>query len=506
MARNTILWLVWIAATVLTGGALAAVIYVGGSRDLLLIGETTGVHHQIELACGACHTSDISDSTTKASKAMTKACLACHDDELKLSNDSHPIKKFRDPRNADRREMLDALFCQTCHLEHRPEVTGISAVTLPMDYCTACHQDIYKNRPSHEGYGFETCASAGCHNYHDNTALYEDFLLKHGMGPEITDQPVTPGTAISRGPKPLAVALTSPDPAAALTDYLNGIEDDPAAAATQALGDVLTGADAVAPTDRLTEEALAAWTGSPHALAGVNCGGCHAPKAEGADEIAAAWVERPGLDACKACHKDQARTFTEGLHGMRFHPELPKPRKAPKDGVGAVVATLFHDTAPEPITVADSDLALKPAAAAREIGNCNTCHLPHEADIQRANVEACAGCHDDPHTRAYFGSPHEGLWQAELAGGAPGSGVTCADCHMPKVEGRRGALFTTHNQNSYLRPNEKMIRTVCLSCHGLAFSIDALADPELVEGNFNGRPSVHIPSIDWALKRTRKTE
>ena len=114
------------------------------------------------------------------------------------------------------------------------------------------------------------------------------------------------------------------------------------------------------------------------------------------------------------------------------------------------------------------------------------------------------GCRDDNHTRAYKDSPHFGLWQAELAGeGAPGTGVSCASCHLPKIEDRRGDLFTTHNQNSYLRPNEKMIRTVCMSWHSLDFAIDALADPKLVESNFNGRPAVHVESIDWALRRVK---
>jgi len=73
-------------------------------------------------------------------------------------------------------------------------------------------------------------------------------------------------------------------------------------------------------------------------------------------------------------------------------------------------------------------------------------------------------------------------------------------------EDRRAGIVTTHNQNAYLRPNEKMIRPVCMSCHGVAFSIDALADPKLVESNFNGRPEVHIESIDWALRRVKEAE
>ena len=109
-------------------------------------------------------------------------------------------------------------------------------------------------------------------------------------------------------------------------------------------------------------------------------------------------------------------------------------------------------------------------------------------------------CHADPHTQAYVGSPHHALWQAELAGDAePGSGVSCATCHMFKVE-RRGTIFTSHHQNDGLRPNEKMIRPVCLHCHGLGFAIDALADEDLAAGNFRGQPAVHVESIDWAVQ------
>ena len=46
-----------------------------------------------------------------------------------------------------------------------------------------------------------------------------------------------------------------------------------------------------------------------------------------------------------------------------------------------------------------------------------------------------------------------------------------------------------------------MIRPVCLDCHGLGFAIDALADADLVARNFRGKPSVHVESIEWALRR-----
>ena len=52
-----------------------------------------------------------------------------------------------------------------------------------------------------------------------------------------------------------------------------------------------------------------------------------------------------------------------------------------------------------------------------------------------------------------------------------------------------------------LQPNEKMIRGVCMKCHGLSFSIDALADPVLIERNFQGQPSRHVESVDMAVRR-----
>jgi hypothetical protein len=61
-------------------------------------------------------------------------------------------------------------------------------------------------------------------------------------------------------------------------------------------------------------------------------------------------------------------------------------------------------------------------------------------------------------------------------------------------------VIVNHNQNENLRPNEKMVRSVCASCHGLPFTLDALADPALVRRNFSGRPAAHIQSIDWVLK------
>ena len=151
---------------------------------------------------------------------------------------------------------------------------------------------------------------------------------------------------------------------------------------------------------------------------------------------------------------------------------------------------LFEDKKLTPMTPALARLPMKPDASHAELG-CNSCHSAHAYDTKVAKVEACVGCHDDTHTKAYFASPHYDLFKKEAAGEAPrGTGVSCATCHMPVVEARdadgRKIHFTTHNQNDNLRPNEKMVRSVCGDCHGLQFTLDALADPELVAKNFKG--------------------
>jgi hypothetical protein len=62
-------------------------------------------------------------------------------------------------------------------------------------------------------------------------------------------------------------------------------------------------------------------------------------------------------------------------------------------------------------------------------------------------------------------------------------------------------VLVQHNQNLNLRPNEKMIRSVCLHCHGLGFSLNALADAALVRRNFAGQPTARVASLEMAEKR-----
>jgi hypothetical protein len=455
-----LLWVVWLLVSLVIVGYLALGIsradaarnpWLAQARLLLLPGATTSGHHQIELACESCHTRAFA-----AKDDVQEACVRCHGAELKQANDTHPLSKFSDPRNADRLEKLDATLCVTCHVEHRPHITGQMGVTLPRDLCFHCHSEIASDRPSHAGMSFETCNSAGCHKYHDNRALYEDFLAKHA------DQPVHLPRQVSPQ-RDLRAAFDSGQVAYPAERF-------PLRAATAA----------DAPADFGSSPQIASdWLATAHARSGVNCSGCHQPQPD------AAWVERPGETACAQCHETETQGFLAGKHGMRIAAELPA------------------------MTPAKARLPMHERARDQALG-CNTCHSAHRFDPRSAATDACMGCHADDHTKAYEGSPHHELWRKEVAGEAPaGSGVSCATCHMPRVDHRAAGgkrTLVQHNQSDNLRPSEKMLRPVCMNCHGLGFSIDALADPALVAANFGGRPRSHILSLDMVVQRLKDLE
>ncbi len=490
--RIYILWAVWLAVSIAAAAYGAKSIYLTGDRTVFLPGETTGVHHQFEVACETCHTNDKFDDVSSVRKDLNKTCVTCHKDELKASNDSHPRKKFTNPRMAAYWEKIDGRFCTSCHAEHLPAETLAGMLTIPADYCVACHsegdQDVRVNRASHVGLTFDTCASSGCHNYHDNRALYEDFLVKHGNDPWLSEDPVLEAAALARNrPRGSADEIET---------YLASLDDSPVEYDAQIDHD---------------------WAASAHAAADVDCASCHAPEAENATEIEASWVEAPGEAVCADCHRAEAKTFAVGRHGMRRHPEIAKPRDAeralkdlglsdPPEKLVSLLETYLADPAPPPqMSTKEARIALRDEAHGQNL-TCNTCHKPHAQDLTFAAVDACLTCHDDEHSTAYKSSPHFDLWSGELVGDLPvGSGVTCATCHMPKSEKAEKAV-SNHNQNDTLRPNEKMIRPVCMSCHGLSFAIDALADPNLVTNNFSGTPIRQIESIGWALNRVEQPD
>ena len=483
---------VLVIITLLGAAYIAATMILAGDRRMLLIGKTTNAHHQLEMACETCHAKSVFTSTAAAEKALNKNCRVCHEAELKAAKDSHSRNKFRNPRMAIYWDKLDARLCTSCHIEHRPEITRKGAVTVAMDFCVACHsegdQDIRTTRSSHADLTFDTCASAGCHNFHDNRALFEDFLVEHAGHPELSQPSVHKLSALHHARLPQ-------------TDTALEVSDAKAPAA--ALADSML---------------LQHWADSGHAAAGINCIACHAAdltEAASAAETAAHWIDEPSLAVCLDCHKPQARTFVRGRHGMRQHPKIAKPRnpgqRLRQAGLSKVVPErvvrwLQDPAMPAYMTVGEARLPMHADVDHSQAVHCGSCHRPHAVDTQWAAAQACMTCHDDLHSRSYSSSPHYALWQSELAGQTPpGSGVSCATCHMPKFE-RRGKITTNHNQNDNLRPNEKMIRTVCLDCHSLGFSLDALADTDLVKRNFRGKPMVHVESIDWAIRRMASGE
>ncbi|GAA5215686.1 cytochrome c3 family protein [Corallincola platygyrae] len=468
MAVKKLAWSSWIAMTIAAAAYLGYVMFASADKSFLLIGDATHGHYQIELACSTCHGDGFGGQ-----EVIQNACTNCHAEELEMANDSHPAAKFTDPRNANRLEKLDARYCVTCHVEHQLERTGEMGVTLPGDFCYECHQDIGEKRETHKGMGFETCASAGCHNYHDNKALYEDFLVKHAGGEWLKPE----------GRLPLLSGQAKLDALAALAPAQVDGDENLLSEAAQLAANLSGVAPTIAPPAPVFPESLqvegqliADWHGSAHGEGQVNCEGCH----QGTE---APWIEKPSIEQCASCHNEQATSFTEGRHGMRLSKKL-----------GQELTPMQPAMARQP---------MHPEAGHLEL-TCNSCHAPHKFDIKQAAVESCLGCHADEHSLAYQGSPHHDAFLSEQQGltGA-GSGVTCASCHMPRTE-FGDQVIVNHNQNDNLRPNEKMLRSVCLDCHSLSFSIDALADPQLIKTNFNGQPSAHIESIDMAVGRLEK--
>lgn len=449
-------WLAWGLGILGFGGYLGTRL-AGPDRAVFLPGQTTSGHYQIEAACDACHAGPFAGR-----EAMQQKCEGCHLAALEEARDSHPQSKFTDPRNADRTALLDARYCVTCHVEHRPERTHAMGLTIPADYCVLCHRDIAEERPTHEGSTFDSCASSGCHNFHDNRSIYEDFLLRHAGAPDLLAErrlPVRNFASI----------------AGMVGDYPHA--DYPLMPLSVADADALEAA--------LREVGLVDdWSVTAHAAAGVNCTACHS---SGDD-----WVDRPGYGSCAGCHAGESGGFLEGRHGMRVD-----------------VARLGISL--PPMTPAAARLPMRPEAR-NDAVDCGSCHGAHRFDTALAAVESCLGCHDDDHSRAYVGSPHHGLVERARAGLLPAEGaVTCATCHMPRTEisydyGAYVHVLVEHNQSDNLRPNDKMLRSVCLDCHGLGFSIDALADRAAIDNNFDGPPGVHVESIDFALERRRAVD
>src|SRR5262249_9416105 len=142
-------------------------------RRMHLPGDTSDGHYQIEMTCNQCH--------TPFGGVKNDACNKCHAEALAAENNTHPVEKFADPRNADQVKGLDATECVTCHREHAPDRPTPGGGPIAADFCTKCHNAAPdpKARTPHKDLAPPSCVNRGCHNFHDNRALYEDFLTKH---------------------------------------------------------------------------------------------------------------------------------------------------------------------------------------------------------------------------------------------------------------------------------------------------------------------------------------
>ncbi len=454
----TIKWLIWIVLSLFAGAwLLYTMISEDASKSVFMPGALSAGHHQLEDRCDACHSDAFGGG-----EVIQQTCVDCHGKDRIKPFDSHPAKKFKDPRNAELLESINALMCISCHTEHKPELTAKDGLTQPVDVCFHCHKDVAKERPSHEGMGFETCKDSGCHNFHNNRALYTDFLIKH------IDEPVLNGK--------MKV------PAKEFVELLDEVMEYPRDKyPVKAL--IADDIDAVEKS-RINPDIEKHWLETAHARSGVNCSACHVTDLSDGEEAGSGsetvWNDRPDHTACSSCHSVEVSRFMEGKHGMRL-----------KHGLSAM-------------TPAQAKLPMKADASHSEM-TCNSCHGAHQYDVKQAAVESCLGCHDDNHSKAYKQSPHYSLWQEENSGdGEPGSGVSCASCHMPRinydVSEWSSRIIVDHNQSANFSPNTKMVRSSCLHCHGLEFTLDALADTTLIENNFSGKPGIHIPTMDLARK------
>ena len=416
-----------------------------GDMRLFLPGKATHGHHQIEMQCQACHVESFQNSET-----MQQACMSCHEGPLNKARDTHPSKKFSDPRNSDLLANLDATQCVTCHIEHSPEITDQLGVTLPEDFCFYCHQDVGVERKSHKDYEYDTCSNSGCHNYHDNRALYEKFLVKH------MDEPNLLSDASVRTPNTLEL-------------WMKKYKDMKAFSSLDSDGGDIEGH---------TSAIVSNWAASTHAQAQVNCSGCHDEGNWSLSEQAVPSAKLLSIDSCATCHEQQYNGFRHGLHGMKL-------------SVGIA-----------PLQVKDARLPMKKRAQHESL-TCSSCHDPHKPDLKFAATDSCLQCHDDEHSQNYENSSHATLWENELSDKRvenEGTGVSCATCHMPRIK-KGKKIFVEHNQSMTLKPNSKMLRPVCLSCHGLEFSTAALADRDLIKSNFSRSFNQQHPSFEPVRQR-----
>ena len=218
------------------------------------------------------------------------------------------------------------------------------------------------------------------------------------------------------------------------------------------------------------------WQTSAHALAEVNCSSCHQ------NEETKKFVAKPTQESCQSCHENSVDTFLLGKHGIRT-----------LEGMS-------------PLTPAMAHLPMKDGVADKQM-NCNTCHNVHTVDTYQASVDSCLTCHADNHSLNYKNSPHAQIFREIGTLPRPNeNSVTCATCHLPREAG--DSVLVNHNNTYTLKPGDRMVKEVCMNCHGVEHAYNSIFDLELVEANFARPPDRQLPTFqlvrDLEKKRSSK--
>jgi hypothetical protein len=216
--------------------------------------------------------------------------------------------------------------------------------------------------------------------------------------------------------------------------------------------------------DRSTE----LWKGSVHALNDVNCSSCHQ------DPQTKAFVAQPDRENCRSCHEQAVETFLLGKHGIRL---------------------LEGET---PLTPTIARLPMQPTAHNLPM-TCATCHDAHSVKTVPAAVDACLTCHADRHSLNYQNSRHGELFASDRALPRPSkTAVSCATCHLPRHQvktGDRPVTLVNHNNTYTLLPRDRMVKEVCMNCHGVEYSYNSIFDDDLVETNFDKPPKLSLETF-----------
>lgn len=219
------------------------------------------------------------------------------------------------------------------------------------------------------------------------------------------------------------------------------------------------------------------WQTSAHALADINCSSCHQ------NQETKQFVAQPTEESCQSCHEHSVDTFLLGKHGIRTFEGM------------------------SPLTPAMAHLPMKDGVADKQM-DCNTCHNVHTVNTYQASVDSCLTCHSDNHSLNYQNSPHAQIFQKIGTLPRPDkNSVTCATCHLPR-EKSGDSILVNHNNTYTLKPRDRMVKEVCMNCHGVEHAYNSIFDDELVEANFARPPNQKMSTFqlvrDLEQKRSSK--